>query len=441
MGAGRRELVPTAEIQPGPGEADVRKSLVIYIGCLAALWLIALAVVGIRSAVFHCDYPYNTLLFIPARRFTDFTIFYPRFRVFGDPKAFFSPDGYPFTYPAPLLVCFLFLWRFFREPLVAYLALICSFACLVGAVALKALPNRPGLRKFAAVAVLAAAIFSFPLFYLFDRANLEGFVWVASAIGLYCFTTRRYYFAAVFLASATSMKIFPGVLLLLFIAKQRYRELALSVISYGAFTLASLWVTGPSIGEANRGIAMGIDYFLRNQILQFRALQIGFDHSVFSLIKWVTFFSVDDIPELNDPLPKLYIPYAVAALLGFGALYGLRLRRMPVLNQVLALSAISVTLPYVSYEYSLVHLIVPFILFVLFLTRDVASEHVVLKKSQILAILLPFVLIFAPMSFLILIHGVGFGGQIKALALVYLVGVTLKVRCPSSLFGELETGS
>jgi Glycosyltransferase family 87 len=285
---------------------------------------------------------------------------------------------------------------------------------------------------------VASAIFSFPLLFLLDRANIEGLVWAATAAGLYCFATRRYALAAVFLSLATSMKVFPGVLLLLFLAKRRYRDLALSAVLYGAFTVGSLWVTGPSIGEANRGIAMGIDYFLHFQILQFRPLEIGFDHTVYSLIKWVILFSVPNIPHLNAILPRIYAPYAVATVLGFGAIYGLRLRKLPVLNQVLALSAISVTLPFVSYEYALVHLIVPFILFVVFLVEDVATGRVVLRKGQILAILLPFVLILGPLSFLILMYGVGFGGQIKALALIYLIGASMKVRFPSSIFGELD---
>jgi hypothetical protein len=436
-GSWRPPVKEMAQLEPGHGKADVKKSLTIYVGCLAALWLIAVVVVGIRSTVFHLDYPDNTLFFIPSQRFTDFTIFYPRFKVFGNPEAFFSRTGFPFTYPAPLLLCFLFLWRITKEPLGAYLGIICAFSCLVVVMARRALPNGQGFKRLGTL-VVASAVFCFPLLFLLDRANLEGLVWIATAAGLYCFSARRYTFAAVFLASATSMKMFPGVLLLLFLAKRRYRELALSVVLCGAFTVGSLWVTGPSIGEANRGIAMGIDYFFHTQILQFHTLEIGFDHTIYSLIKWVALFTVDSIPDLNALLPRLYIPYAVATVLGFAAIYGLRLRRMPILNQILALSAISVTLPFVSYDYTLVHLIVPLILFVLFLLKDVATERVSLQKHQILAILLPFVVILGPMSFFILMDEVGIGGQVKGLALIYLIGATLRFPFPSSLFGELE---
>jgi hypothetical protein len=426
-----------AQLQPGNGKVDVKKSLTIYVGCLAALWLIAEVVVGIRSTVFHLDYPYDTLFFIPAQRFTDFTIFYPRFKVFGNPEAFFSRTSYPFTYPAPLLLCFIFLWRITKEPLGAYLSIICAFSCLVVVMARRALPSGQGLKKLGTV-VVASAVFCFPLLFLIDRANIEGLVWIATAAGLYCFTARRYAFAAIFLASAASMKMFPGVLLLLFLAKRRYRELALSVVLFAAFSVGSLWVTGPSIGEANRGIAMGIDYFLHTQILEFRGLEIGFNHTIYSLIEWAALCTVDSIPDVNALLPGLYVPYAMATVLGFAAIYGLRLLAMPILNQILALSAISVTLPFISYDYTLVHLIVPLILFVVFLLRDVATERVALKKHQILAILLPFVVILGPMSFLIPIDQIGIGGQVKGFALIYLIGATLRFPFPSSLFGELE---
>jgi O-antigen ligase len=129
--------------------------------------------------------------------------------------------------------------------------------------------------------------------------------------------------------------------------------------------------------------------------------------------------------------------YSFFAVIGFLVLYLVKLRRMPVLNQVLALTTLSILLPFVSFEYTLVHLIVPFILLLIFLVTDIASGVVPLKRSEILALLIPFAILFAPLSFLIF-FSVGFGAQIKALVLVHLVILCLRIPLPSSLFGDLD---
>lgn len=426
---GSRDCAPTT-----------KRSLRIFLTILLAFWVVAIASVLVQTAIFHRSYPHDTLLSNPPSRFSDFTVFYPRFAVYGNPDAFFSPKGVPFTYPAPLLVCFRGLSRFFKDPLAAYLAILSAFSCLTICAAMKGLPRANGLRNLANIAVLASVALCFPLIFLIDRANLEGVVWIAAVLGLFLFVRRNYPAAAIVLALATSMKLFPGVLLLLFLANKRYREFALSVFSCAVWTIVSLWITGPTILQAFRGVEIGAEYLRRAEILEFRPDVIGFDHSLFAFVKWIALCIFHTVPGTNAALPKFYIGYAAAALLGFGLVYFFRLRHMPILNQVLALSALSVLLPFVSYEYTLIHLIVPFIFLILFLIRDVAAGNVSLQKGQQLALLLPYALLFAPATFL-LQGDVGLGGQLKTLVLIYLIGITLQVRLPSSLFGELECKS
>jgi hypothetical protein len=414
---------------------DVRKALLAYLACLQGLWVVGLFAVGIQVGVFNREYPYDTLLFMPGARFTDFTVFYPRLAVFGNAAAFFSPDGYPFTLPAPLLLCQVALWKLTQHPLALYLGIVGLFAGIVGLAAFRLFPNR----GIASVLAFAVGTLSFPLLYLLDRGNLEGFVWMAASIGIFCFAKRRYYVAAAFLALATSMKIFPCVLLLLFLAKRRYKEFFAAAAMAVAFTLGSLWVTGPSIVEAGRGILMGLDYNRRMNVLQFRWTEIGFDHCLFTYVKWIAVFCSSNLSSFKTLLPKLLVLYAVVAVAGFLALYAIKLRKMPVLNQVMVLSALSVTLPYSSFEYTLVQMVAPFFLLLLFLVNDVASGQVALRKSDMVALLIPFAVLFAPTSFMIL-YRVGFGGQIKTAVLLFLVGVCLRAPLPSSVFGENRIG-
>jgi hypothetical protein len=99
-----------------------------------------------------------------------------------------------------------------------------------------------------------------------------------------------------------------------------------------------------------------------------------------------------------------------------------------------------VLLPQLSFDYTLVHALIPWGAFLLFLLSDVAFGRVRITLRQALAFLIPYAVLFAPQSFLIF-RSVGFGGQVKALALVAIVVAALRNPLPSSLFGDLDSSS
>jgi hypothetical protein len=417
------------------GVPTVRRALWMYLGAITALWIVAGAIVGFRGAVLRKPYPYNALFFIPDVRFTDFTIFNPRFEVFGQGSLFFSLPGFPFTYPAPLLLGFAAFWQT-PNPLYAYLFTVLIFAAAATVVVLRWVPRRSPVGSLACFAALASAA-SFPLMYLLDRANIEGLVWIAAATGVFCFARGRYTAAAVLLGLAASMKIYPGALLLLFLGKRRYRDFVIGMLAAVVFDVGSLWLAGPRFFETARAIASGMDFFRRTQILEYRRPEVGFEHSLFSCVKQTIHILFSTTERINAVLPRVYFAYAAVAALGFIGLYLLRIRKMPLLNQVFALTALSVTLPFVSYDYTLVHMFVPCALFLLFLVRDAATGAAPITERHALAFLLPCAVLFTPQSYL-LIQGIGFGGQVKTAALVALTAAAVLIPLKSSIFGELN---
>ncbi len=88
------------------------RAVKVYWIATIVLTALALLVVGIRRYFLLEGYPYNTLLFIPEVRFSDFTIYSERFKHFGT-EAFFSYPGHPFTYPAPVALVYAFFFRWF----------------------------------------------------------------------------------------------------------------------------------------------------------------------------------------------------------------------------------------------------------------------------------------------------------------------------------------
>lgn len=82
----------------------------------------------------------------------------------------------------------------------------------------------------------------------------------------------------------------------------------------------------------------------------------------------------------------------------------------------------------------------PFALLTLVLSTDAACGRLRLTHTRMLLVLLPFAVIFTPQSYLV--HSViGFGGQVKALALMAIVATAVSIPLASSIFNELPEHS
>jgi hypothetical protein len=416
---------------------SVRGALKVYLSVLCGLWGLALLSVAIRGLLLHQGYPFNTFLLVPSYRFSDFTVYDPRFAVWGQGDRFFTLPGFKFDYPAPMLLGTLAYYKLFPAPLYAYLATVVLFALAGGILAAMAVPSDSRVRVLAAAAALSTALFSYPLFFLLDRANIEGLVWIAASLGLVLFALRRYSSCAIFIALAASMKIFPGLLLLMLLARRRYRDFALGLASIVAFTVGSLWLTGPSIKRASEGILEGLAYLRQIQIFDYKPIEINFDHSLFALVKQLCFRILHDVSKVNALLPRLYLVYALCTAVAFIGMYWFAIRRLRILNQLLALSALSILLPYVSYDYTLVHLFAPFTILLIVIASDGADGPLKLSKSQLMFLLLPFAVLFTPQSYLVY-HVVGYAAQVKTLGLCAVIGAALRIPLPSSLFNEIH---
>jgi hypothetical protein len=104
----------------------------------------------------------------------------------------------------------------------------------------------------------------------------------------------------------------------------------------------------------------------------------------------------------------------------------------------MAYVVLCVLLPYVSGEYTLVHLYLVWGAFLLFLLTDVAKGHVKVPASAIHLIMLSCAVIFVPLAYLKAGHSFSFGGQVKTVFLLLILVTVCRVPMPSSLFGDLK---
>lgn len=363
----------------------------------------------------HMGYPRSWPLFLPAARFSDFTIFQGRFQHFHS-MAFYAAPGLPFTYPAPVAMIYEFYYNFTPRPLAFFLATIMLAGIIPAALFGRALIRR-GLRPNVAYSFAATLVLtSYPLALMIDRANMEIMVWIVLAIGMWAYATGRLRTAAVFFGVAASLKLFPFVYLALFVPRRQYKMLALGIASFIGTTILSLWILGPTIRVAAKGVADGLLFFKTVYMSQLHVDENGFDHSLFSLIKTCVLYvrpSFDLRPLLSDYL-------AFTALAGL-LLYFLRIWRLPQVNQVFALAISSILFTAFSGDGTLIHLYIPLAMLVFF---AIDQQRLGRKTRGLPAAFACLVFLLTPENY-ILRHGIRYGSQFKSLILLVLFTIVL----------------
>jgi hypothetical protein len=350
--------------------------------CMMAMTLLSIAYTLTTTYVLHLDYPYGPPLFFTDDRWFDFTIYHDRFQHFRT-ASFWDKYEYPFTYPAPLGVLYGVLYKIphaLRYYLICYAGLLTACALVLVRRLRKA-----GLGAAVAVIfVVTTVVFSYPLRVLFESANTEGVTALLAGLGVLAVLRNRCWMGGMLIAVAGTMKIFPFVLLALLLSKKKYREFAWSLVVAAVVSVASLAIVGPTVGEAQRHIDAGIAYVKYTFIFATNPAAVTFNHSLFTLVK----FGVVGLRRAMHPMvihnhadfllrkgmERALLDTTFTAYVALAALFGLVLyfgwmRRLPMLNQLVALTACAVVLPPLSADYTLLHLLLPFALLCLYATQ------------------------------------------------------------------------
>jgi hypothetical protein len=339
---------------------------------------------------------------------------------------------------------------------VAYVAVV-AIGMIAAAVVLWIAARRLHVRTPGFIAAAAVTgVLGFPLTFGLDRANLETIVALVLGAGLIFFAADRDYAAAIFLGLATAIKPFPALFFLLLVRARKFREAAVGVGVAGVTVLLALTALGPTPIAAYKGLQAGIGYYVGHQIMAFPLRYEGrFEHSIMDCMKSLAleakYTSVHGAASLfhltpaetvlpegqlqaMPQFPNIHLIYIVSMVLTVLTLAFIlyRVFKLPTVNQMILLAIAITLLPPIAAEYTLMHLYVPFALFLIFLGRDVATGKVFFRQRYVVALLLIFAALFAPLSFL---HR--FAGDAKTFLLVALLGLVGTIPMPSSLFREV----
>ena len=316
--------------------------------------LLSLAYTVARAYLFNISAPWGLPLLWGKGFGSDFMTFYPGFSNFGTAE-FWSSFDYPFTYPAPLAIVFAALFKL-THPVRTYL-LLCIAALTVGIAALANQLVRNQVPATTAWAfTITNAMMAWPILLLFDTANIEGLVAMILIGGVLAILCNHFWLGAVLVGIAGSMKIFPLVLLGILLSKRRYKEFAGALAIAAVVTVLSLHLLGPSIAEAQRHLNVGLLMVKNIYFFAEGRNTIAFDHSLWVpvrfLVAWIT-----NTHAVQDRILSVYL--AVVSVGGV-TLFFAKIRHLPTLNQLLALTICAVLLPPLSIDYTLIHLLLPF---------------------------------------------------------------------------------
>jgi Glycosyltransferase family 87 len=383
-----------------------------------ALVLACAAIEAFCKFVLHLTGPYIYPLKTRSQSCWDFILYAGKFQHFHQPGFFLTDPAVYFTYPAPAAVAYEIFFSF-AHPLRLFVGFIVG-SFVVAAILLGSALHRRGVSLFQASTFLAVSLLlAYPLGFELKQGNIEICSWVLVAIGVWAFAKDKPYVAAACFGLAGSMKIFPFVYLGLLLSARKFRELLFSVLVAISATVASLWLVGPNILDTWRQLNAGIAQVRTIYMLTFRPEEVGFDHSLFAVYK--RFFHVSQT-QMSHTLTAYLAVMAISGTL----LYFLKIRRLPLINQVLCLCIASVLMTPISFDYTLIYLYVPWAMLVLF-AQGAWQAHRPMRQAVpgLAAAFICMAVIMSPQSEFIW-HSAHFGGQIKALVLTLLLWIGLK---------------
>jgi hypothetical protein len=393
-------------------------ALRVYIATLVGIW-------GISALplVIHSPHLWSASPFFPIPPFWDFGCYFEHFQHLHTPQ-FWTAAGPKWDYPAPCAFVYKLFYTFNRpssgvhQVFYGFLAYLTFAGCTLltaGLLLAKALHRRGLPWTTASTYIAGCLLLCWPLYFGLERGNIEFFLDTGIALGLWAYIQKRWWLAAVVLGVFGAGKLYPLLLLSLFLPLRRWKAFALGLCTAAATSVyASHWLgAAPASSGYSSGIGSGVSQWIQGNSLRFEPLSIGYDHSIFGTMKLLSQSHI-------ERLPTMAIAYASIGSLAMLVLFFTRIVHLPRPNQLLLVTLAALLLPPTSYDYTLSLLLAAWawILLLAFQYRDAPTAR---RTTIFLALL---ALLFAPEAF-IEWHRLLYAGLFKMLCLLLLFAAAL----------------
>ncbi len=373
-------------------EQDSGETKNFKVGLIATIVLVGfLAAVASRYVLAYYDnfaYPYNTFLFIPSDHFMDFFNPYRFNQALIPYSSGFGIAYFPFTQ-----VIFYLLGLVFREKVAYVVSMVLFlglFVTLIRNYAVDSILNK--FFKFQVLIILS--FLSYPLITVVDRGNIEFGLFAFLLLFFYLYYERRSRWSFLFLAMAISTKLYPATLLVLLISERKYRQAVYTALTAVAITLGSYWFLAHISGNTLLG---EMRLHIENLRIFAQAADtnngIRFGHTIWGMIAGVNNIFLGNRFDLNA-ISSYYSVVTVLAFAGIAA-YVVFLEKA-VWRKVTLLIIAMIMLPNGSYDYTMINLFIPLVLFL----------NTNTKRQDSIAYSLLFGLLMIPVNYYYLINDV-----------------------------------
>jgi hypothetical protein len=401
-------------------KTDIIKTIV-WVGFIAAIlyhWIQA-DFMGLKY------YPYNTFLFDPHDRFNVFFNIY-RATVGLNPYSHSVSVYFPFTFAIMYLFTLLSANFAFILLTVIYIGF---FVCYIF------FSSRTN--KLSNVFVFT--FLSYPVWFIFDRGNLEALLFIFLALFAYFYQNKQDLFSVIFLSFTIAMKLYPAVFLVLFLADKKYKNFALTIILTLVLTLLSAAMLKGGIVNSFIGLREVLAKFNYWYVIQ--SLTHGIQHgvSIFGMIKIFLYGLFLSLPgtflataaqgsyqyyiwhnSAQTILANFYKLYPIFALLIFVALTIFILKKEHVLWKRISLLVFSMLLlPQVSFDYKLISIFIPLMLFINYSNKP--TKYYIIYSIM-------FGLLLIPKDYYILVNDVSIAVIINPLIMIIIASMIIFER-------------
>ncbi len=198
---------------------DKEKKLSIIVFIILFGFFVGAATFYILGNYLNLPYPFNTFLFNPTTKFSDFFVSLPK-SPFAEVNGVYFPISYILLIPFVLI----------KNKIISYLIFYSIFLGFVLFLNIKFCTCK-SLNKLQNIQnIFILTFLSYPMLYSFDRGNIDTLLFIPFALSIFFFKNENYFFSAVLLALENAMKPFMLPFVLLFLFKKKYKEFFLNLI-------------------------------------------------------------------------------------------------------------------------------------------------------------------------------------------------------------------
>lgn len=331
-------------------------STIVIIGfCLAAYFHFIVA-----GSYFGLDYSTSTFLFRPDDKFMDF---FNQMDLSRDLNPYSNNDRhgnpgivasyFPFTYV--VFYCF----SFFSDKVALGLFLTIFIVSTVYTVKYFVWEQSSSLTANVKN-VFALSLLTYPFLFLIDRGNIEGILFVFEVAFLVFYLRKNFNLALIFLALATAMKLYPGLLALLFLKDKKYKEFLLCCFVTLAVSFLSLLLFKGALLKNIDGLLRELGQFSKIYVLSSHPNTSG--QSIFSLIKIFIGLYKMKIDDVGFYFFVYIIEFCVVV---YGlAFYYIICFESVTWKQLTILITAGIILFNCSYDYKMISLLLPLLLYI-----------------------------------------------------------------------------